>query len=428
MTSGVKTMFRRLNPIFCLFLLLASLAAPALSQSPLLKSSGSETDRDRDGLNGPVRRIKTETAKLATRAGKVVEADKKLLEAVAYDLKGNKTENAYYPISTATLTGKEVYKYDDKGNISEMTLLNADGSLLSKEVYNYEFDFVGNWTKMTTSVAVVENGKLSFEPTEVTYRSISYYLDEATLAKMMQQQQQPAPASAQPAPANAAVNNAAANHASASNVPANNVATKSEPQPTGNNNNAPGKAATPSSAATGQPQVVKTSAPASPQPSGPAASDKPVSTAAQNNSQTSAQPNGSAAAPNNNNAAANNNNSVSEQEAKAAAEASLKANNSGPKPLMKPISGGVLNGSAISLPKPNYPEAAKNVRAAGVVTVEVIIDVSGKVISAKATSGHPLLQQSAVQAAYQAKFSPTTLSGQPVRVSGTINYNFSLAK
>jgi protein TonB len=95
---------------------------------------------------------------------------------------------------------------------------------------------------------------------------------------------------------------------------------------------------------------------------------------------------------------------------------------------MKPISGGVLNGSAISLPKPNYPEAAKNVRAAGVVTVEVIIDVSGKVISAKATSGHPLLQQSAVQAAYQAKFSPTTLSGQPVRVSGTINYNFSLAK
>lgn len=408
-------MFRRLNPIFCLFLLLASLAAPALSQSPLLKSSGSETDRDRDGLNGPVRRIKTETAKLATRAGKVVEADKKLLEAVAYDLKGNKTENAYYPISTATLTGKEVYKYDDKGNISEMTLLNADGSLLSKEVYNYEFDFVGNWTKMTTSVAVVENGKLSFEPTEVTYRSISYYLDEATLAKMMQQQQQPAPASAQPAPANAA-----ANHASASNVPANNVATKSEPQPTGNNNNAPGNAANPSSAATGQPQVVKTSAPASPQPSGPAASDKPVSTAAQNNSQPSAQPNGSATAA--------NNNSVSEQEAKAAAEASLKANNSGPKPLLKPISGGVLNGSAISLPKPNYPEAAKNVRAAGVVTVEVIIDVSGKVISAKATSGHPLLQQSAVQAAYQAKFSPTTLSGQPVRVSGTINYNFALAK
>jgi len=36
-----------------------------------------------------------------------------------------------------------------------MTMLNADGSLLSKEVYKYEFDSIGNWVKMTTSVAVV---------------------------------------------------------------------------------------------------------------------------------------------------------------------------------------------------------------------------------------------------------------------------------
>jgi hypothetical protein len=47
-------------------------------------------------------------------------------------------------VSGATLTGREVYKYDDKGNISEMTLLNADGSLLSKEVYKYEFDPIGS--------------------------------------------------------------------------------------------------------------------------------------------------------------------------------------------------------------------------------------------------------------------------------------------
>jgi len=80
--------------------------------------------------------------------------------------------------ATPNLTGKEVYKYDDKGNISEMTLLNPDGSLLSKETYKYEFDFAGNWNKMTTAVAVIEGGKMSFEPTEVTYRSIMYYLDE----------------------------------------------------------------------------------------------------------------------------------------------------------------------------------------------------------------------------------------------------------
>ena len=40
-----------------------------------------------------------------------------------------------------------------------------DGSLLSKEVYKYEFDTIGNWVRMTTSVAVVENGKIGFEPT-----------------------------------------------------------------------------------------------------------------------------------------------------------------------------------------------------------------------------------------------------------------------
>ena len=97
---------------------------------------------------------------------------------MAYDIKGNKTENQYFPIAGANLTGKEVYKYDDKGNISEMTLVNDDGSLVSKEVYKYEFDFAGNWNRMTTSVAVIEAGKVAFEPTEVTYRSIMYYLDE----------------------------------------------------------------------------------------------------------------------------------------------------------------------------------------------------------------------------------------------------------
>ncbi len=66
-----------------------------------------------------------------------------------------------------------------------MTLLNADGSLLSKEIYKYEFDFAGNWNKMTTAVAVIEGGKMSFEPTEVTYRSIMYYLDE-NMMKMAQ--------------------------------------------------------------------------------------------------------------------------------------------------------------------------------------------------------------------------------------------------
>jgi TonB family protein len=89
-----------------------------------------------------------------------------------------------------------------------------------------------------------------------------------------------------------------------------------------------------------------------------------------------------------------------------------------------PISGGVLNGKATSLPKPAYPAIARAARASGTVTVQVTVDESGKVISARAVGGHPLLQQSAVQAAYGARFSPTQLSGQPVKVTGVITYNF----
>lgn len=94
-----------------------------------------------------------------------------------------------------------------------------------------------------------------------------------------------------------------------------------------------------------------------------------------------------------------------------------------PKPT-KPISKGVINGSATSLPKPPYPPAAKAVRASGAVNVQVLIDESGNVVSASAVSGHPLLRQAAVQAARSAKFKPTLLSGQPVKVNGVIVYNF----
>jgi protein TonB len=93
---------------------------------------------------------------------------------------------------------------------------------------------------------------------------------------------------------------------------------------------------------------------------------------------------------------------------------------------LKPISGGILNGKAMSLPAPTYPEMAKRARASGLVEVEVVIDITGKVISAKATKGHSLLMQAAEQAAKQARFTPTLLSGQPVRVTGVITYNFTL--
>jgi periplasmic protein TonB len=95
-----------------------------------------------------------------------------------------------------------------------------------------------------------------------------------------------------------------------------------------------------------------------------------------------------------------------------------------PKAPSGPVSGGVVNGKATSLPKPPYPAAAKAVRASGAVSVQVLISEDGAVISASATSGHPLLRAAAEQAARGARFSPTMLSGQKVKVSGVIVYNF----
>lgn len=89
------------------------------------------------------------------------------------------------------------------------------------------------------------------------------------------------------------------------------------------------------------------------------------------------------------------------------------------------ISTGVINGKATSLPKPTYPAAARAVNAQGSVSVQVTIDEVGDIISAKPISGHPLLRASAIQAAQKAKFTPTMLSGQPVKVVGVVTYNFN---
>ena len=86
----------------------------------------------------------------------------------------------------------------------------------------------------------------------------------------------------------------------------------------------------------------------------------------------------------------------------------------------------VLTGKAKSKPAPPYPTVARQLGVQGSVSVQVLIDEQGRVVTAKAMSGHPLLQAAAVQAAYRAAFTPTTLSGQAGKVSGGIIYNFVL--
>ena len=365
---------------FCLTTLsLMALSAAASAQSPLTAKAGNapattpavESDRSRDGLIGPVRRVRTEVAKLTSADGRQAENKHLLVELVAYDIKGNKVENQYFPIAGATLTGKEVYKYDEKGNISEMTMLNPDGSLLSKEIYKYEFDFLGNWNKMTTSVAVVDSRGITFEPTEVTYRSIMYYLDE-NMVKMVQPGAATTPQPVPTAPAN------------------NNTVTKPvlDPKPAPANNKRDKK-----QPATLAPQLPSASASATKLASGPMEVKMPA---------------------------------VSPDEVPVVALDSEPPPSPGPRPILKPVSGGVLNGTAIILPPPVYPEAAKRMRTAGTVTVDVVLDETGKVVSATASTGPTILREAAIQAALKARFSPTKLSGQPVKVAGVINYKFAL--
>lgn len=85
-----------------------------------------------------------------------------------------------------------------------------------------------------------------------------------------------------------------------------------------------------------------------------------------------------------------------------------------------PVAGGMLNSKAIYLPTPEVPPG----EASGVVLVAVVVDEQGNVIEARPISGPQHLHAAAVSAARLARFSPTMLMGEPVRVTGTLSYSF----
>jgi protein TonB len=92
------------------------------------------------------------------------------------------------------------------------------------------------------------------------------------------------------------------------------------------------------------------------------------------------------------------------------------------------LTSSVLQGKALERHAPDYPELAKKARVQGAVVVEVVIAESGRVESARAMSGHPLLVIPATQAARRWRFAPTLLNGQPVKVTGVITFNFKLSE
>ena len=92
--------------------------------------------------------------------------------------------------------------------------------------------------------------------------------------------------------------------------------------------------------------------------------------------------------------------------------------------VARPIDGGALDTKAISKPKAVLSEEAKRLKLSGRITVKVIVDENGKVVSAVAQNGPAALREAAEAAAKEATFAPVTQDGITVRVTGTLTYDF----
>ncbi|HSE16980.1 MAG TPA: energy transducer TonB [Pyrinomonadaceae bacterium] len=92
--------------------------------------------------------------------------------------------------------------------------------------------------------------------------------------------------------------------------------------------------------------------------------------------------------------------------------------------IAAPVDVGALDAQAVSKPKAVMSEEAKRLKLTGRITVKVIVDENGKVVSALALNGPAALREAAIEAAKQATFAPVVKDGITVRFTGTLTYNF----
>lgn len=333
-------------------------------------------------LKGPVRRVRIETAQILVKNGSLVEGPRALRGIATYDQKGVKIDSVNYAVDDVTQRGKHQYSYDDKGNVVEVVLFGDDGSVLSKMIYQYEHDELGNWKKKTSAIAVYENGVLRYEPLEVSYRTITYYYAQ-TIVKL--------------APTASKVNAVDAftpTATSSPRAPALTTASLENPSLT-----KPGIIA--GTDARAKPLDSKVRIPESKDSSAVAGK-------------------------------------IPEDESAMKAEVGLPlktgapmvaANNeisSSREPAVKHVSEKVLRDAAIDLPMPEYPPESPGERFPRKVEVEVLVNEKGEVGSALAISGNSQLHHAAERAARNARFWPTKLSPDPIKVFGVISYDFTV--
>ncbi|HEX7176180.1 MAG TPA: hypothetical protein VF240_13040 [Pyrinomonadaceae bacterium] len=299
-----------------------------------------DSDRGKDGLLGPVRRVRTEVARLDTGVTASAEGPRSLLEITVYDVGGKRIANRTHPVAVAGAGGGgETYEYDERGQLQATVVKDEAGAFLSRTVYSYEYDTAGNWVKMTASVAVSEAGAEMLEPVEVTYRVITYYSRGAGKA----------PANAVAAPASAGDSRAV---------------------------NAEGAA------------------------EGLRPTTSPRSSKAASDRHDGADGTDGASVP-------------------SAPSVEVKA-----EPPAPMFDAGLINDKALSLPRPAYLVGSSAQPSPVVVKVEVVVDETGRVISARGTEGPRVLWWAAESAARQAGFFPFREGGRPVRARGLLEYTF----
>jgi protein TonB len=73
-----------------------------------------------------------------------------------------------------------------------------------------------------------------------------------------------------------------------------------------------------------------------------------------------------------------------------------------------------------------YPPIARAAKVQGIVIIEAIISKDGSVQNLKVLRGNPMLDQAALDAVRQWRYSVPTLNGTPVDVIMTVTVNFTL--
>jgi TonB family protein len=96
-----------------------------------------------------------------------------------------------------------------------------------------------------------------------------------------------------------------------------------------------------------------------------------------------------------------------------------------PKPAAVPRISKIVPGDALTKVMPIYPPMAKQTKASGGVQVAIVIGENGRVIEAKAISGHPALRPAAEEAARKWIFRPASIDGKPIRQQDVMTFNFN---